>query len=222
MMNNLFSIFDPSTSMNFQLNWLSSMAAPLFVPLMYWLIPSRLQSPWFIMSKYLTKELQNNFLKKNLKFLFFFISLFWFIMTSNLLGLFPYVFTPTSHINLTSLMALPLWLTFMIFGWINFSNLMFSHLVPLGTPIFLSSFMVCIETISNMIRPVTLAIRLSANMISGHLLICLLSNILYNFNLLFPMISPFLIILMILETAVAVIQSYVFVTLSTLYLNEIN
>nr|YP_010535575.1 ATP synthase F0 subunit 6 [Otobius lagophilus]UYB78383.1 ATP synthase F0 subunit 6 [Otobius lagophilus]UYB78396.1 ATP synthase F0 subunit 6 [Otobius lagophilus]UYL27136.1 ATP synthase F0 subunit 6 [Otobius lagophilus] len=222
MMNNLFSIFDPSTSMNFPMNWISTLIIIMIIPFMYWIIPSRYQFFWFKISNFLMNELYNNFSKKNLKFMILFISIFWFILVSNFMGLFPYIFTPTSHINLTSMLAFPFWLTLMIFGWINLTNHMFLHLVPLGTPLLLSTFMVCIETISNMIRPITLAIRLSANMISGHLLICLLSNTIFSLNSVFPMVAPFLIILLSLETAVALIQSYVFTTLIILYLNEIN
>nr|AMX74118.1 ATP synthase F0 subunit 6 [Navis striatus] len=221
MMNNLFSIFDPSTSLNFSTNWISCLIIFLCLPLIFWTIPSRLQLFWLKITKYFVNELLNIFKKTNKKFILIFASFFWFILASNFMGLFPYIFTPTSHINLTSLLALTFWLTLMLFGWINLTKLMFSHLVPMSTPIFLAPFMVIIETISNLIRPITLSVRLSANMISGHLLICLLSSTLQNF-MIFPMITPILITLMILESAVAIIQSYVFVTLATLYLNEIN
>nr|YP_009346072.1 ATP synthase F0 subunit 6 [Ogadenus brumpti]AMX74044.1 ATP synthase F0 subunit 6 [Ogadenus brumpti]AMX74057.1 ATP synthase F0 subunit 6 [Ogadenus brumpti] len=222
MMTNLFSIFDPSSNFNLSLNWLSfTMIIPL-LPLLYWSTPSRLQLFWFQTSSFFLNELKNIFQKKKLIFLPFFLSLFWFILSSNFLGLFPYIFTPTSHLNLSTFMALSIWTTFMLFGWYNMPNSMFTHLVPLGTPTFLSFFMVCIETISNLIRPITLAVRLSANMISGHLLLCLLSSSLLNLNLIFPLISPLLMCLLFLEMAVAIIQSYVFVTLSSLYLNEIN
>nr|YP_010028942.1 ATP synthase F0 subunit 6 [Argas persicus]QOU09730.1 ATP synthase F0 subunit 6 [Argas persicus]UNO54395.1 ATP synthase F0 subunit 6 [Argas persicus] len=222
MMNNLFSIFDPSTSPNMSLNWISIFSIIFITPMMYWANPSRIHFYWLLISKFLMKELKNNFSKTNMKFLFLFLSIFWLILSMNFLGLYPYIFTPTSHINITSFMALPMWLSFMLFGWVMHFNKMFSHLVPLGTPIFLSSFMVCIETISNMIRPLTLAVRLSANMISGHLLICLLSNILHYNSLMFPLIIPVMLILMLLESAVAMIQSYVFIMLTTLYLSEIN
>nr|AHF21617.1 ATP synthase subunit 6 [Argas sp. SpringbokSA-QMS95171] len=222
MMTNLFSIFDPSSSTNFSMNWISMITGVMFIPLLYWSVPSRLQLFWLKFSNALNKELKNNFQNKKKKFLLIFTSLFWLILMMNFLGLFPYIFTPTSHINITSFMSLPLWMTFMIFGWTNFTNSMFLHLVPLGTPMLLSSFMVCIETISNLIRPLTLAVRLSANMISGHLLICLLSNTIYFNNSIYLIIFPSLTILMLLESAVAIIQSYVFITLTSLYLNELN
>nr|YP_008999620.1 ATP synthase F0 subunit 6 [Antricola mexicanus]AHF21656.1 ATP synthase subunit 6 [Antricola mexicanus] len=222
MMANLFSIFDPSSSNNMSLNWLSTFMIILMIPYSYWIIPSRLHYLWFMASKYLLMELSSLYSKNKKKFIFLYSTLFWFILSNNFLGLFPYIFTSTSHINLTTIMAIPSWLTLMLFGWINQTNSMFSHLVPNGTPMALSVFMVIIETISNLIRPVTLAVRLSANMISGHLLLCLLSNISENIPSTFIVILPFMMILLILEMAVALIQSYVFVTLSSLYLNELN
>nr|YP_010535692.1 ATP synthase F0 subunit 6 [Alectorobius rudis]UYB78617.1 ATP synthase F0 subunit 6 [Alectorobius rudis] len=222
MMMNLFSIFDPSTSTYLTLNWMSTSLILLFTPNMYWAVPSRLHQSWKLITNTLYQELKNLFSKKKMKFVFLIISMFWFILINNFMGLFPYIFTSTSHLSLTTMMALPIWLTLMLFGWINQTNSMFSHMVPLGTPMLLSSFMVIIETVSNMIRPLTLSVRLTANMISGHLLLCLLSNIMENMPVMNLLILPFMIILLTLETAVAIIQSYVFITLSSLYLNELN
>ena len=100
---------------------------------------------------------------------------------------------------------------------------MFAHLVPQGTPGVLIPFMVLIETISNIIRPGTLAVRLAANIIAGHLLLTLLGNtgpsIRSSFLLSILIFSQ--ILLLTLESAVAIIQSYVFAVLSTLYTGEI-
>nr|AIZ58646.1 ATP synthase F0 subunit 6 [Ornithodoros phacochoerus] len=222
MMVNLFSIFDPSSSTSFPLNWLSTLMIMIWIPSMYWMIPSRYQIPWFIISSLLTKETDNLFKKNKKKYILFMISIFWFILMNNFMGLFPYIFTATSHINLTTILALPLWLMIMIFGWVNHTNFMFSHLVPLGTPMILSVFMVLIETISNLIRPLTLSVRLTANMISGHLLLCLLSEIMQNYPSTNMFIFPIMTALLTLEMAVAIIQSYVFIILISLYLNELN
>jgi F-type H+-transporting ATPase subunit a len=100
---------------------------------------------------------------------------------------------------------------------------MFAHLVPQGTPPVLIPFIVCIETIRNVIRPGTLAIRLSANIIAGHLLITLLGNtgtVISTYMVRILIIVQ--IALLILESAVAIIQSYVFAVLSTLYSREVN
>nr|YP_009480297.1 ATP synthase F0 subunit 6 [Reticulinasus faini]AIZ58542.1 ATP synthase F0 subunit 6 [Reticulinasus faini] len=221
MMTNLFSIFDPASSNSLSVNWMSTIMPLMFIPFTFWIIPSRIQFTWFFLSKYLISELNSIYSKNKMKFMYLFITMFWFILINNFLGLFPYIFTATSHINLTTLLSIPLWMTMMMFGWINQTNQMFCHLVPMGTPMMLSSFMVIIETISNIIRPITLAVRLSANMISGHLLLSLLSNIAENIPKIFIIILPFLTILLILEMAVAIIQSYVFITLTSLYLNEL-
>jgi F-type H+-transporting ATPase subunit a len=123
----------------------------------------------------------------------------------------------------TLTLALPLWLSFIVYGWLNHTQHIFAHLVPQGTPAILIPFMVCIETIRNVIRPGTLAVRLAANIIAGHLLITLMGN---TGPTLAARLVGFLIIgqiaLLILESAVAIIQSYVFAVLRTLYSSEVN
>ncbi|NP_758877.2 ATP synthase F0 subunit 6 (mitochondrion) [Varroa destructor] len=112
-------------------------------------------------------------------------------------------------------------MTIMIFGWSNFFNKMMKHLVPEGTPIYLASFMVLIESISNLIRPLTLAVRLVANMIAGHLLLVLLSS-LGEMSMMYYMFTlPLMISLTVLEMFVTIIQSYVYMILLVLYLNEV-
>jgi len=150
------------------------------------------------------------------------IGLFTFILINNFMGLFPYIFTSSRHITLTLGLALPLWLAFIIFGWINNTSHIFAHIVPSGTPGALIPFIVLIESVSNLIRPITLSVRLIANMVAGHLLITLLGNqtaIASNFILAALIFTQ--ILLLTLETAVAIIQSYVFAVLSTLYSSEV-
>nr|QUO98729.1 ATP synthase F0 subunit 6 [Pseudolimnophila brunneinota] len=225
MMTNLFSVFDPSTSiLNLSLNWLSTFIGLLMIPSTYWLMPSRYFIIWNNILITLHKEFKNLLgpLGHNGS-TFMFISLFSLILYNNFIGLFPYVFTSTSHLTLTLSMALPLWLSFMLYGWINHTQHMFAHLVPQGTPSVLMPFMVCIETISNIIRPGTLAVRLTANMIAGHLLLTLLGNTgpsMAYYMMIILVISQ--IALLTLESAVAIIQSYVFAVLSTLYSSEVN
>lgn len=223
MITNLFSVFDPSTSIfNLSLNWIRTFLGLLFIPPIYWIIPSRFNILWNKIIYTLHSELKilinSNFNGSTL----IFISLFSIILFNNFLGLFPYIFTRTSHIVITFSLALPFWLSFIIFGWINNTQHIFIHLVPQGTPSALISFIVCIETIRNIIRPGTLAIRLTANIIAGHLLITLLGNT--GNNLIHYIIIILIIIqiaLLILECAVAIIQSYVFTVLRTLYSREV-
>nr|AMJ17394.1 ATP synthase F0 subunit 6 [Spilarctia subcarnea] len=225
MMSNLFSIFDPSTNlMNISLNWISTILGILFIPYSFWLIPNRHYFFWNLILQKLHNEFKN--LLKNNYFqgsTFIFISMFSFIMFNNFLGLFPYIFTSTSHLTLSLSISLPLWMSFMIYGWMNNSQHMFIHMIPQGTPPILMPFMVLNETISNIIRPGTLAVRLTANMIAGHLLMTFLSGTGPNMNYyMIMMLILIQIFLLILESAVAIIQSYVIAILSTLYSSEVN
>nr|YP_009528500.1 ATP synthase F0 subunit 6 [Adelpha iphiclus]AYN60500.1 ATP synthase subunit 6 [Adelpha iphiclus] len=225
MMNNLFSIFDPSTNIfNLSINWVSTFIGLMFIPYSFWLIPNRHFIFWNFISSKLHEEFKtllgpNSYNGST----FIFISLFFFVLFNNFLGLFPYIFTSTSHLNISLSLSLTLWLSFMIYGWINNTQHMFIHMIPQGTPTILMPFMVLIETISNIIRPGTLAVRLTANMIAGHLLLTLLSNTGTNMpNYLLFILIFVQILLLILESAVAVIQSYVITILSTLYSSEVN
>nr|QIV24657.1 ATP synthase F0 subunit 6 [Hermerius prionoides] len=222
-MANLFSSFDPSTNFNLSLNWASILIGTIIIPPAFWLIPSRLSILWLNIVNTLHKEFKILMGNGNKGGTLIFVSLFSFILFNNFMGLFPYIFTSTSHMTLTLTLSLPLWITFMVYGWLNHTTHMLAHLVPQGTPPILMPFMVCIETISNIIRPGTLAVRLSANMIAGHLLMTLLGNTGPSMTLLMLNILIIVqILLLILESAVAIIQSYVFAVLSTLYSSETN
>lgn len=223
MIANLFSSFDPSTNIGLRLNWIRSLLGILFIPYIFWLIPSRMNILWIKITLTLHNEFKILLGKNRNGRSLIFISLFRFILFNNFLGLFPYIFTRSRHLSITLALALPLWLRFMLYGWINNTIHIFAHLVPQGTPPVLIPFIVCIETIRNIIRPGTLAVRLSANIIAGHLLITLLGNT-------GPIISVYLLnlliivqlLLLILESAVSIIQSYVFAVLRTLYSREVN
>lgn len=225
MITNLFSVFDPSSRiLNLSLNWISSFLGLFIIPLSYWFLPSRYHIIWNKILLTLHKEFKTLLGPRghNGRTLIF-VSLFTLIVFNNFIGLFPYIFTRTSHITLTLGLALPLWLSFILYGWINHTQHIFAHLVPQGTPAVLIPFMVCIETIRNVIRPGTLAVRLAANIIAGHLLITLLGNTGPSLSVI---LASFLIIgqiaLLVLESAVAIIQSYVFAVLRTLYSREVN
>lgn len=225
MISNLFSIFDPSTNLfNISFNWIRTILGIIFIPYSFWLIPNR----HFLLWNFILLKLHNEFktLLKNNYFqgsTFIFISIFSFILFNNFLGLFPYIFTRTRHLTLSLSISLPLWLRFIIYGWLNNSQHIFIHIIPQGTPTILIPFIVLIETIRNIIRPGTLAVRLTANIIAGHLLITLLRGTGPSIPRYFIIILVIIqILLLILESAVAVIQSYVIAILSTLYSREVN
>lgn len=225
MIRNLFSIFDPSSNIfNLSLNWLRTILGLIFIPISFWFIPNR----HFIFWNKIIINLHNEFKilignNKTNGTTIIFISLFRFILFNNFLGIFPYIFTRTRHLTLSLSISLPLWLSFIFFGWINNNEHIFRHLIPQGTPKILMPFIVIIETISNIIRPGTLAVRLTANIIAGHLLLTLLRG---TGNSISSIIIPLLIIiqflLLTLESAVAIIQSYVITILRTLYSSEVN
>ncbi len=104
------------------------------------------------------------------------LGLFYFILINNAFGLCPYVFTSTSHLTFAFSLALPLWLGHVLYAWLKVPEPILAHLVPLGTPGGLMPFIVLIELVSSLIRPLTLSVRLAANMVAGHLLLTLLSS----------------------------------------------
>nr|YP_009531184.1 ATP synthase F0 subunit 6 [Ornebius fuscicerci]AXY63941.1 ATP synthase F0 subunit 6 [Ornebius fuscicerci] len=225
MMTNLFSVFDPSTSiLNWSFNWLSTMLFLIFIPFSFWFIPSRPIFLWNSIISTLYNEYKILLGPNSKGSTFIFIIIFSFIIMNNFMGLFPFIFTSTSHLTITLTLALPFWLTFMLYGWFNHTQHMFAHLVPQGTPTMLMPFMVCIETISNMIRPGTLAVRLTANMIAGHLLMTLLGNtghLIMNSPIMLQFLVITQLLLLMLESAVAMIQAYVFAVLASLYCSEV-
>nr|AHB23655.1 ATP synthase F0 subunit 6 [Idris sp. MM-2013] len=219
-MMSIFSIFDPMNSSFFSLNWLMMMIPILFLMNNYWLIFSRWSMLLMKMFLFINNEL--NIILKMKIFKIKFVSIFFMITLINFMGLFSFVFTSSSHMTMNFSLALTFWVSFMLMGWIFNFNHMLAHQVPLGTPNILMPFMVLIELISNLIRPGTLSIRLTANMIAGHLLLTLISN---NGNKLMFLFSAILILmqtlLMMLELSVAFIQAYVFMILLSLYSQEI-
>nr|YP_010835876.1 ATP synthase F0 subunit 6 [Onukindia connexa]WGC89395.1 ATP synthase F0 subunit 6 [Onukindia connexa] len=215
MMMNLFSVFDPCTG-TLSLNWLSTLIFIMMIPYNFWFSPNKIMIIYNKLLILLNKEM--NMLMNYKGMTMFMLSTFMLIIMNNSMGLIPYVFTSCSHLLFSLCIALPMWLSFMIYGWLNNTNMMFIHLVPVGTPFILMPFMVMIETISNIIRPGSLAVRLTANMIAGHLLMSLLGN--NSFSMMMILMVMF-IVLMTFEISVSIIQAYVFMTLTTLYSSEV-
>nr|YP_009434341.1 ATP synthase F0 subunit 6 [Laticauda semifasciata]ASZ83539.1 ATP synthase F0 subunit 6 [Laticauda semifasciata] len=151
-------------------------------------------------------------------------SLMLFILISNLLSLLPYTFATTSQLSTNMALAIPLWLATVITGMMKKPSNTLAHLLPEGSPAPLIPFMVLIETISLLMRPLALGVRLTANITAGHLLITMISSALFNlintYTTTSVLTSILLFMLTLLELAVACIQAYVFVLLITLYLQE--
>uniref|UniRef100_UPI0031F38F29 ATP synthase F0 subunit 6 n=1 Tax=Heptathela kimurai TaxID=88333 RepID=UPI0031F38F29 len=220
MMTNLFSIFDPISSFNLSLNWLSIILFIMIMPTPMFFLLNTSMAIYMKTTYFIHNEFKLLTYPNHQGSILFFFSIFMLILSMNTMGLFPSIFTPSSHLMVTLSLSLTIWTTIILSNLIMSPKMMMAHLVPQGTPMFLSFFMVIIETISNIIRPMTLAVRLAANMIAGHLLLSLVSSI-ASLQILSTTISISLqFLLILLETAVALIQAFVFTILSLLYSTE--
>lgn len=193
----------------------------LFLPFQYWVYPCRFNFLWFFFINFLFTEFKIliNYSYSNL---IIFLRLLLIIFFNNFLGLFPYIFTASRHIRFCFSFSISLWFRILIYRIFNYFNDLLSHLTPQGTPFILIPFIIIIESIRLLIRPITLAVRLIANIVAGHLLLSLLGtsfNFTYSFNIIF-LIIIIQSLLFILEIAVSIIQAYVFSILSTLYRRE--
>ena len=189
------------------------------------LIPNRWQSIMELIHSNMRTVVQDNLGKSGQKYFPFILCLFLFIAMLNVLGLFPYVFTPTAHIVMTFGLSLSIIIAVTLSGFISFKLNFLSILMPGGVPLVLAPVLVIIETMSYMIRAISLGVRLAANISAGHLLFAILSGFAFNMLVnglvvlsLFPMLI--LIFITLLEMMVAIIQAYVFCLLTTIYLGD--
>nr|QOJ44928.1 ATP synthase F0 subunit 6 [Mannophryne collaris] len=187
-------------------------------------LPNRLVSvqTWF--SKTFAKQIFTPINRPGHKWALILTSLVIFLLGINLLGLLPYTFTPTTQLSLNLGLAIPFWLATVLIGFRNQPTASLGHFLPEGTPTLLIPILIIIETISLFIRPVALGVRLTANLTAGHLLIQLISTATLALLFSSPLVSALtfitLMLLTVLEIAVAMIQAYVFVLLLSLYLQE--
>nr|WOW99156.1 ATP synthase F0 subunit 6 [Tropiduchidae sp. 2 WQW-2023a] len=215
MMTSLFSSFDP-TSMTFQMNWILMFSTMIILPTNFWMKNSR----WTMIKNKIIYKMNNEMknITSHKEILIFSLSTFIIILTNNFMGLLPYNFTSPSHISWTMSLAIPMWMSIIIYSWMKFTNIMFAHLLPSGTPKMIMPMMIIIETTGIIIRPISLSVRLMANMIAGHLLMTLTGS--NNSIEIISLTMPIQMILMTFESAISIIQAYVFATLINLYSSE--
>nr|BAH86202.1 ATP synthase F0 subunit 6 [Branchiostoma lanceolatum] len=162
--------------------------------------------------------------KKGFNWVVLLSSLMLMLMTLNVIGLFPYTFTPTTQLSMNLGLAVPLWLATVVYGFRNHPTVALAHLCPEGAPNLLIPVLVVVEPLSILMRPLALGLRLTANLTAGHLLMHLISSAvlgLMELSVVLSGITLFLLVfLTMLEIAVALIQGYVFAILVTLYLDE--
>lgn len=221
MIPRLFSVFDPACFYSYQLNWISLFCGLIIIPLRYWLVSNRITKFTNLVIRVITKEFTLLLGPSSINLVYISLLLFVSILLNNVVGILPHTFTATTHISFCFRTAWPLWLSLIVYGWVNNTQHILAHIVPKGTPSALIVFIVLIERLRVLIRPLTLAIRLTANIIAGHLLLALIGGIFTFLNI--PSILGLLAtqtLLIVLECAVSVIQAYVFAVLITLYANE--
>lgn len=202
------------------LSWAILFIVLLFLPLLFW-VNSFFISLFFSFLLLLKKEM-DCIIKFPMKGMYsFFCSIFLLVAMLNFMALFPFIFSATSHLLVSLPLSCSFWLGIIFFCVFRSVKGFLSHLVPVGTPLFLISFMVLVEILSNFIRPIALTFRLTANMIAGHLLIALIGNSLLQGPVTILWLgSSAQILLVRIELGVCLVQSYVFFTLLLLYLSD--
>ena len=203
------------------------LAVIMFWLLLKWnkLIPNR----WQFLNEYLYiniySGIQDNLGKSGQKYFPFVLCLFVYIAILNILGLIPYVFVPTAQIVITLGISVSIMIAVILSGFLTFKLNFLSILMPAGVPLVLGPFLVVIETVSYLIRAISLGVRLAANISAGHLLFGIISGFAFNMlsnEMITLSLLPMLIMIFItlLEIMVAIIQAYVFCLLTTIYLGD--
>lgn len=185
------------------------------------MVPGRLQSFAEVIYQFAHGIVVENAGKEGLKYFPFIFTLFLFILTINLLGMLPYSFTPTSHIIVTLGMGALVFLVVVLVGLIKQGPIgFFKHFLPDGIPLFILPLLFVIEMVSFLSRPLSLGIRLAANIGAGHTLMKVMAAFVLPMGLFGVLPMVFLVFMTGLEIFVAILQAYVFALLSCLYLGE--
>ena len=190
-------------------------------------VPGRWQSAAEMTYEFVAQTLRESAGNDGMRFFPFVFSLFMFILVANLWGMFPYFFTVTSHIIVTAAMAAAVILTVIVYGLWRHKLHFFKLFVPSGVPKVLLPFITLIEILSFISRPISLSIRLFANMLAGHITLKVFAGfvVLLGSAGFFGILGAILplaatVALTALEFLVAALQAYVFAILTSLYLND--
>nr|YP_009161892.1 ATP synthase F0 subunit 6 [Stylodipus telum]AKS28662.1 ATP synthase F0 subunit 6 [Stylodipus telum] len=224
MNENLFASFLTPTLMGLPVVILIIAMPSIFLPTSNRLLTNRVLTiqRWLVQT--ILKQMMAMHNNKGRTWSLMLVSLIIFIGSTNLLGLLPHTFTPTTQLSMNLGMAIPLWAGAVILGFRHKTKASLAHFLPQGTPIPLIPMLIIIETISLFIQPMALAVRLTANITAGHLLIHLIGGAtlaLLSISVPTALVTlVILILLTILEFAVALIQAYVFTLLVSLYLHD--
>ena len=185
------------------------------------LVPGRWQSLAELAYEFIANMIRDNVGQEGRRFFPFIFTLFMFILFGNMLGLIPYSFTYTSHIIVTVTLALTVFLGITIVGIVRHGLRFFTFFMPQGAPIAMMPLMIPIEILSYLSRPVSLSIRLFANMMAGHTMMKVFAGFVVILGL-YGGWAPLLVDVALtgFEVLIAFLQAYVFTILTCLYLND--
>nr|YP_007317563.1 ATPase subunit 6 [Cnemaspis limi]ADY86100.1 ATPase subunit 6 [Cnemaspis limi] len=224
MTMDLFHQFQSPSTLGIQLILVAIAMPTLLLTISHRLTPNRTAAVQIWLLTKFTKQIMTPISTNGLAWAALLLTMLSFLLFCNLLGLLPYTFTPTTQLSLNMAFAAPLWFTTVLIGLRNQPTHSLAHLLPIGTPTPLIPPLIIIETVSLLIRPLALGVRLTANLTAGHLLITLISTTALALAPISTTASSLtallLLLLTILEIAVAMIQAYVFTLLLSLYLQE--
>nr|CAB0049846.1 ATPase6 [Sepia pharaonis] len=228
MLVDIFSSFDDHNSTMFSahiMTWLLSLWSLIFINSSFWVNSSNISNIINMPKQIINIQMTRSFSMNLGGFTLIISSLFITIINFNLLGLMPYVFSTTSHLVMTFTLALPLWFCLIISSYMKNAYSSVAFMLPLATPTFLIPFLPIIETLSIMVRPITLSIRLAANISAGHIILTLIGDYLTTLILMNNyMISVFVLFIQIgyfiFEIGISIIQGYIFSLLITLYTDD--
>jgi F-type H+-transporting ATPase subunit a len=191
------------------------------------LVPGRLQAAAEMAYEFVAGTVRGSIGNEGMRFFPLVFSLFMFVLFSNLLGLVPYTFTVTSQIIVTFAFAALVIGTVIVYGLVRHGSHFLHLFVPSGVPALLMPFIVLIEIISFISRPVSLSVRLFANMLAGHItlkvfggFVALMIGASGVAAFLAPLPMAAIVLLTAFELLVAVLQAYVFAILTCVYLND--
>lgn len=187
------------------------------------LVPGRLQSTAEMLHEFVTNMITEVTGREGLKYFPFIFTVFMFVVISNLLGMIPVIsFTTTSHIAVTFAMAAFIFVAVTLIAIFKHGPAKFLHFfVPEGTPLLMVPLLFLIEVFSYLARPVSLSIRLAANMMAGHVTMKVIAGLIITFGAIgVGTMFPLLIFLTGFEIAIAIIQAYIFTILTCVYLND--
>ncbi|MFN4088338.1 MAG: F0F1 ATP synthase subunit A [Alphaproteobacteria bacterium] len=183
-------------------------------------VPGRWQAAAEMTYEFIAHMVRDNVGNEGRKYFPFVFSLFMFVLFGNLLGMIPYSFTFTSHIIVTFGLAMTVFITVTLIGLMRHGLHFFSLFMPKGVPIWLAPIIIPIELISYLSRPISLSVRLFANMMAGHTMLKVFAMFTVMLGLLG--IAPLVVNVALtgFEFLVAVLQAYVFTILTCLYLHD--